>query len=173
MVDHYLLLDKLHSIGLNKHTVLWLNSDLHNRRQCVVYQGFQSDYLTLDKDVPQGSTLGPLLFSFFINDLAQVFSHCELELYADDSVMYTSELDLLQIKRTLQSDFNKVQHWMFINKLLLNMKMSCCMVICTIQNGSLMQIVEEFKYLGLDSNLTFKIHIDNIISSVGSNALQK
>jgi len=55
---------------------------------------------------------------------------------------------------------------MFINKLLLNMKMSCCMVICTIQNGSLMQIVEEFKYLGLDSNLTFKIHIDNIIRKV-------
>jgi len=42
IVDHYLLLDKLYSIGLNKHAVLWFNSYLHNRCQCVVYQGFQS-----------------------------------------------------------------------------------------------------------------------------------
>ncbi len=39
MVDHYLLLDKLYSIGFSQHALLWFNSYLHSRRQCVVFQG--------------------------------------------------------------------------------------------------------------------------------------
>lgn len=123
LVDHYLLLDKLYSIGLNQNALLWFNSYLHSRQQCVVFQGCQSDYLLVDKGVPQGSTLGPLLFTIFINDLPQMYSKSFVHLYADDTVIYTSN--------SLQSDFNLVQKWLHSNKLILNKKKTCCMLFGT------------------------------------------
>ncbi len=59
-VNHYLL-NKLSSIGLTRNALLWFNGYLYNRRQFVVYHGFQSDYSIAERCVPQGSTLGPLL----------------------------------------------------------------------------------------------------------------
>ncbi len=43
LVNHYLLLDKLSSIGLTRNAPLWFNAYLHNRHQYVAYQGNQSD----------------------------------------------------------------------------------------------------------------------------------
>jgi len=129
MVNHYLLLDKLYSIGLNRHALLWCNAYLHNIRQCVVFQGFQSDYVIVEMGVPQGSSLGPLLFfSIFINDLPQICLNCAVHLYADDTLIYTSNSDLSQIQNSLQLDFNLVQEWCPNNMLTLNKRKSCCMM---------------------------------------------
>merc|ERR1712131_521788 len=119
MVDHYLLLDKLYSIGFSQDALFWFNCYLHNRRQCVAIDGSQSGDLLVDKGIPQGSTLGPLLFTIFINDLPQVCSNCLTHLYADDAVIYTSGKDLTLIQNSLQSDFQSVQRWLHNNKLLL------------------------------------------------------
>lgn len=48
MVDHYLLLDKLHSIGLTQNVLFWFSAYLHNRHQCVVIQGYLSDYFNVE-----------------------------------------------------------------------------------------------------------------------------
>ncbi len=48
LVDHYLLLDKLFAIGLDQNALLWFNAYLHNRCQCVVFQGHQSDFFIID-----------------------------------------------------------------------------------------------------------------------------
>ena len=120
LVDHYLLLDKLYSIGLSRNALLWFNSYLHNRKQCVVVQGSKSDTTIQQYGVPQGSTLGPLLFSIFINDLSSFCSDCCVQLYADDTVLYISQTDTFQIQSALQSGFNSLQHWLAANKLLLN-----------------------------------------------------
>lgn len=174
MVDHYLLLDKLHAIGLSTDSLLFFNSFLHHRSQCVSFQGIQSGFRTIDKGVPQGSSLGPLLFTIFINDLPQICSHAQIHLYADDTVIYSSGLDISQIKHSLQTDFNLVQKWFSANKLLLNEKKSYSMLFCPRPNSlpltikSLdeiaLQKVEKFKYLGLwlDSQLSFKSHINSI-----------
>ena len=125
VVDHYLLLDKLYSIGLQRNALLWFNAYLHNRRQCVALQGIQSDYMIVEKGVPQGSTLGPLLFSIFINDLPDTCLQSQVQLYADDTAIYSSGTDLMQIQSSLQSDFNRVQNWLHENKLVLNNRRLC------------------------------------------------
>ncbi len=112
-VDRYLLLDKLHNIGLSKNAILWFSSFLHNRKQCVVVDGKFSDFLIQERGVPQGSTLGPLLFSIYVNDLPSILMYSSVQLYADDTVIYTSKSDISEVQAILED-------WLLNNKLLLN-----------------------------------------------------
>lgn len=118
--DHYLLLDKLHSIGLDRSSLLWFNCYLHHRQQSIFFKGSSSDFTSIERGVPQGSSLGPLLFSIFINDLPLTCTDCNIQLYADDTVIYRSNSNITEIHNCLQHDFDKVQYWLRSNKLVLN-----------------------------------------------------
>ena len=184
LVNHYLLLDKLYDIGLSRQALLWFNSYLHNRRQCVSFNSVNSDFLVVEKGVPQGSILGPLLFSIFINDLPKICNNCAIQLYADDTAIYTSDSDLYKIQCTLQAEFNLVQEWLLKNCLILNKQKSCSMLFGTryflnrtaselciyFSDGSPLKMVQTFKYLGLwlDSELSFKAHIDSVRGKVNN-----
>ncbi len=97
MIGDYLLLDKLYAIGLSQNVLLWFTCYLHNRKQCVVFLESKSDLFVQQRGVPHGLTLGPLLFSIFINDLPLSCSNSSVQLYADDTAIYTSKPHLLQI----------------------------------------------------------------------------
>lgn len=188
LVDHYLLLDKLFSIGLSRNALLWFNSYLHNRKHCVALQGYKSDLSIQERGVPQGSTLGPLLFSIFINDLPAIFSDCSIQLYADDTVIYSSQATLSHIQSSLQSNFNHLELWLSANKLIINKTKTKTMLFGTKQNlaiktsnqslsiscldGTHLHRVDHIKYLGLwlDSELSFKCHIDNITRKINFSA---
>lgn len=177
LVDHYLLLDKLKSIGFNRNALLWFNAYLHNRRQFVQFKDAQSDECIMEKGVPQGSILGPLLFSIFVNDLPQVCNNCQVHLYADDTVVYFSSSNSFLLQNKLQTDLKSVQNWLKSNLLKLNMKKSLCMLFGThhslksaelnlyFDNGTSVTKETSVKYLGiwLDPELNFKPHIDYII----------
>ena len=190
-VDHYLLLDKLHAIGLSNQAVLWVSAYLHNRKHCVVLHGCTSDLLIQQTGVPQGSTLGPLFFLVFVNSLPFIFNNCCVQLYADDTVFFTSNSNLSQIQSSLQSDFNILQKWLSHNKLLLNKNKSYLMIfgskhklksisdtcVITCNDGTPLHRVDKFKYLGvwLDPTLSFKSHISHLLRKVhfGLNVLYK
>ena len=88
-MSHPLLLQKLEEFGFRGRLMMWLGSYLSGRKQRVVLEGQQSDWLAVSSGVPQGSILGPLLFSIFINDLPnQIASPSQMGLYADDSKMF-------------------------------------------------------------------------------------
>ena len=87
MVDHGLLLDKLNVYGVTGDTMKWFQSYLADRHQLVYLGGCVSDMALMKHGVPQGSILGPLFFTVFINDLPLHVSSSEIDLYADDATI--------------------------------------------------------------------------------------
>ena len=89
-VHHKLLLSKLRSMGFSQSTCNWFASYLCGRSQKVVFNGEESAVLSLMFGVPQGSILGPLLYSLYVNDINCVFKLSKFHLYADDLENYIS-----------------------------------------------------------------------------------
>ena len=70
--------------------------------------------------VPQGFICGPLLFVLYINVLPQCLENCSINMYADDTVMYFTNLCTSEIARVVQDDLNRVVQWMESSRLILN-----------------------------------------------------
>ena len=86
-VWHLTLFHKLISTGFPP----WTQSFLSHRHTCVVFQNRKSCFFLLCQNVLQGSVLGPILFSPFINDLpASLPSSMSCSLYADDLAIWSS-----------------------------------------------------------------------------------
>ena len=121
-LDYYVLLDKLSSFGFNRSALQWFTSYLTNRTQSVCVNGVVSDSQTIMFGVPQGSVLGPLLFIMYINDLPHVIRFCNIELYADDTLLYFASSNVSSIETNLTTDLENVINWLHSNFLILNLR---------------------------------------------------
>ena len=87
-INYDILLDKLSCYGISGRALKLLNSYLFDRKQYVVYNNCNSNLVDVTTGVPQGSILGLLLFSIFINDLIHVPEKLKYIMYADDTTIY-------------------------------------------------------------------------------------
>ena len=170
-VDHRTLLSKLTHFNFAENALDWFQSYLSNRRQSVSVGGTNSSYLECSAGVPQGSILGPVLFSVYINDLPNVCQTVHFQMYADDAVIFTPAKSTQEASSSLTSALENIQHWLLESGLLLNKKKTVAMMFTkkpiklersnVFLGGMELDIVEEFKYLGvtLDPTLSFKKHI--------------
>ena len=140
-----------------------------NRIQCVNVSNQKSSALDTLTGVPQGSILGPLLFSLYINDLPSVCSDVEIQLYADDAVIFTHGSNKLQAAATLTNALNRISTWLIQSCLQLNTSKTVCMFFSKKQcstpdpaimlSGVKLQVVSEFKYLRPPNRLSTVIQI--------------
>lgn len=106
-----------------------ISSYLCNRLQYVVVDDISSSLLPLSSGVPQGSILGPLIFSLYINDVNNSISNCYYHLYADDLQIFTEVVsnkhtDLISSFKSavdlMNNDIESICNWAKTNNLHLN-----------------------------------------------------
>ena len=106
---------------LNLHPLIlnWISSYLSLRNQCVVVNGASSDSVQVISGVPQGSVLGPLLFSIYIDSVTSLNLSSNLVLYADDILLYMPIVNDTDCA-ALQSDIDKILNWTTANLMSFN-----------------------------------------------------
>ena len=106
------LFHKLISAGLPPCFARWTQSFIYDRRASVVYQNHKSRSFRVRRGVPQGSVLGLVLFSLFINDLpASLPSSVSCTLYADDMAIRSSSLSVPTAWEATQGALFRLEHW--------------------------------------------------------------
>lgn len=178
-VDHGILCSKLrHVFHFSSTSTRLIQSYLKFRSQSVFVKGSVSKPLSLSSGVPQGSILGPLLFTLYINDLPLYISHCKTHMYADDVQLFLC-IPLDQFDEAIcmvNEDLDSVYKWASANGLSLNPRKSKCLLIHRkslkrdinlIINHEKIQCVSSVKNLGVIFNdtLTWHNHINNIVGS--------
>ncbi len=184
-VDHSILLHKLHHYGIRGVINNWFRSYLTDRIHTTQIGGNISSKHTVNLGVPQGSVLGPLLFLIYINDIYKSCEVFKFYLFADDTNLVYSDKKLKSLETIINRELIGVCEWLNTNKLTLNLKKSNYVIFHPHQkkldyqvelkmfdnhSNNLINIErnEFIKYLGVivDSNLTWKYHIDNIASKI-------
>ena len=81
--NHRLIIAKLEQFGFHTDALAWVTSYLSNRKQKVRTET-DSDWVSIQNGVPQGSILGPLLFTVLLSDISDSITHGSYHTYADD-----------------------------------------------------------------------------------------
>ena len=118
-IPHSILIKKLSKIGINGVELEWFKNYLSNRQQFVHVNNTDSTKLKIDRGVPQGSILGPILFLIYINDLKNCTDLFTL-LFADDSNFLISGKNFTEIKLKLNNELKKISDWFRSNQMSLN-----------------------------------------------------
>ena len=115
VVSHSLLIEKLKLYGFDDGVLSWLQSYLSSRSQCVLVNGCMSNFLAVEDGVPQGSILGPLLYTLFTNELPEVVEKTmensrdsSVCCYADDTTLSCVAVSEDELIDELSTQFKKV-----------------------------------------------------------------
>ena len=152
-----------------------MKSYLSNRKQIVNTNNAYSGELNLLCGVPQGSILGPLLFSLYINDLPKA-SMFMTRLFADDTALILSDSNTSSLNERVNSEFAKIEQWLISDKLSLNLSKTKFLLISPSHKpikpdkfhisirGCNIERCQSIKYLGVQINelLSWKTHIEFI-----------
>lgn len=187
MVNHSLLLEKMHCMGVRGVALDWFKSYLHMRRQFVVLPALGSGGLLrnhlssealIENGVPQGSVLGPILFLLFINDLPSGLREASPCLFADDTslVLSNSNKDILELNCFLES--NTLLQWCHDNHLHMNTGKTQLLNFSISKRSSkakegiseillgedIINASCDAKFLGviIDENLNFHLHFEHV-----------
>ena len=180
-IDHSILLETIESgIGVGGMALKWFASYLSQRTQQVQVKGTLSEKSRLVTGVPQGSCLGPVLFTIYVADLFHIIENHlpEAQGYADDHQVYlsfrpTSSSNQKDAISAIENCVSDLRSWMISNKLMVNDSKTEFVIVGSRQQLERVNIpflevgsdeiapVTSVRNLGVifDSNLKMDMHI--------------
>ena len=156
-IDHATLLSRLSTcFGVHGTALAWLTSYLTNRSQTVCMGAVSSNPSNCSSGVPQGSVLGPILFSLYISPIGQIVSDFGLahQQYAADSQLYIS-LNVIDSITRLEACLDTLRIWLCYNGLCLNPDKSESILFGTRQR---FPVIPSIKIAGNDIKLFWSNH---------------
>ena len=172
-ICHDILLKKLEHMGFRGPIHQWIKSYLINRKQFVNIGDKSSEILDSSMGVPQGSTLGPLLFILYINDMSNSLDNLNIVHFADDSTIHTSFNKNENIAPEINNRLSRISRWLSANKLHLNVGKTKYMIFSIKDKppdlnlslgGSQIERKNVKKFLGIyiDDKVSFAEHTNKI-----------
>ena len=135
-VDHDLLMNTISQLGVGGVAYDWLRAYLTGRRQSISINGKVSEPKELDCGVPQGSVLGPILFTIYTHSLGKLLRQYNINyhFYADDTQLYIvfqpkDEGDIKNTVKHMEDVADVVRSWMSANMLKMNNQKTEVLVI--------------------------------------------
>ena len=156
-MNHRILLNKLKYAGITGTDVQWFEIYLTDRKQYVCWNGYSSDVLSMKQGAPQGSALGPTLFSIYYDSIHSVITNSDIGSAVDN----------------VNEDLVSVEKWLKENEMVAHPKksevtkigsppalMNTGDVVIKL-NNQILKEVSTYKYLGvlLDNQLIWKDHL--------------
>ena len=167
-----LLLPHLVDLRSDPATCEWFNSYLRERHQCTAIDGNSSDEAVVSSGVHQGSVLGPLHSTLFVNSLPSHIERVSTVMFADDTTLHVIGHSTTDISIKLLCALATAHRWLFESGLH-NVAKTKCMLIHSCRrrslpplevqlNGTHIQQVQKYKYLGviISDTLSWSQHID-------------
>lgn len=189
-IDHDKLIECLDKIGVRGKMNKWFRNYLKDRKIIVKLNDQDSKEKDLNYGVPQGSVLGPVLYSIYVNTLFSCAKLCHMYMYADDTALLSVHHSIDTATNNLQEEYNRILKWSHDNGLRINIsktKVLCiatskrkvhkigikshldnCLHVGAYRTGNcscpLIEEVKTFKYLGLiiDNRFLWDSHIESL-----------
>jgi hypothetical protein len=181
-ISHKTIIKRLEDeFGIVGTALLWFQSYLSDRTFSVRVGSTSSSAVPVSTGVPQGSVLGPLLFTVYVSPIGRLIESCHIgyHAYADDTQLFTA------LRTSVQDNIDRLVHcvetlqlWFWHNGLLLNPDKSEVIFFGTRQRlhstglptsisiaGNVIAVSTTLKILGvkLDSTLSFNDHVNDVV----------
>ena len=181
--SHEIIYSKLRGLGIDDSVINWFKSYLTNRKQACRIDDKLSEWFPVDIGVPQGSILGPLLFTLYINDMPSYVEYENLlsVLFADDTTFSITADNTQELETKGNQIMEKAYKWFLLNEL--NLNASKTRIICYNSepiikvNDTIISKIsannpdnseKQHKFLGfhLNDQFNFDAHIDKVCNKL-------
>lgn len=128
-VDHGTMIKKLNDYGFRGHFELFFRDYFADRHQQVKIEDVKSKPIAIKYGLPQGSTISPILFNLYMNDINSLNLNSKIYQYADDTALILPHTDMAAALSNLQDDISKLVKWFDQNHIVINAaktKLMCC-----------------------------------------------
>lgn len=165
----------VHAYGFSEDAVGLVKSFLTNRKQFVALDGCNSSHEPVLAGVPQGSIVGPLWFSLYVQAIPMLCQDVSILQYADDTVIFFSSKNLTRDLKIIQADLERLAGGFAELGLQINPLKTQTQIFSRTQHlvvpslvlfGQKLEVTQTVKYLGvtIDDKLSFKQQIDDVVS---------